>query len=75
MLLLKVGLIVFGVLGGGYWMLHRLEHAGERAQERARVRLQAFYTEVNGRAMRGFWGAAFQSVCNASIYRAFIKRT
>lgn len=27
-------------------MLHRLEHAGERAQARARIRLHAFYSEV-----------------------------
>lgn len=38
--------MVFGVLGGGYWMLHRLEHAGERRQAVARVRLTSFYEQV-----------------------------
>ncbi|CAM9200221.1 unnamed protein product, partial [Hapterophycus canaliculatus] len=39
--------MVFGVLGGGYWMLHRLEHAGERRQAAARIRLTAFYEQNN----------------------------
>lgn len=39
--------MVFGVLGGGYWMLHRLEHAGERRQAVARVRLTKFYEEAS----------------------------
>ncbi|CAM9918385.1 unnamed protein product [Ascophyllum nodosum] len=40
-------LLVFGILGGGYWMLHRLETAGERHQAAARVRLTAFYEKNN----------------------------
>lgn len=42
----QIAAIVFGILGGGYWMLHRLEHAGERRQARARVRLTKFYEQV-----------------------------
>ncbi len=38
--------MVFGVLGGGYWMLYRLEHAGERRQAYARIRLTKFYEQV-----------------------------
>lgn len=46
----QIALVVFGILGGGYWMLYRLEHAAERAQVRARARLTTFYKEV--RAMK-----------------------
>eukprot|EP00903_Cladosiphon_okamuranus_P011185 g10554.t1 len=44
---LTIVVVVFGVLGGGYWMLHRLEHAGERRQAAARVRLTKFYKQYN----------------------------
>lgn len=46
MYLRQVALGVLGVLGGGYWMLHRLEHAGERRQASARIRLTEFYEKV-----------------------------
>ncbi|CAN0051001.1 unnamed protein product [Pylaiella littoralis] len=41
-----IAAMVFGVLGGGYWLLHRLEHAGERRQASARIRLTAFYEQA-----------------------------
>ncbi|CAM9886314.1 unnamed protein product, partial [Ectocarpus sp. 8 AP-2014] len=39
--------IVFGLFGGGYWLLYRLEHAGERRQASARIRLTNFYEQHN----------------------------
>ncbi|CAN0215799.1 unnamed protein product [Ectocarpus sp. 6 AP-2014] len=39
--------IVFGLFGGGYWLLYRLEHAGERRQASARIRLTSFYEQAS----------------------------
>eukprot|EP00752_Nemacystus_decipiens_P003644 g3358.t1 len=44
---LTILVMVFAVLGGGYWMLYRLEHAGERRQAAARIRLTKFYEQHN----------------------------